>query len=414
MAGIYLCYEPINNYLMGKLGREKGRTLRSRFKKGLAGSVAMSISASLLTTPLCAYYFGMVSLIGIVTNLLVLWLIMPVFLGILAVCALSFVWSAGAVFLGKLVSLPVFGILWFTRALAKFPLAAVYANSIFIVLWLVFVYALIAAFVVQKHRNPLHLVCHMVLGLCVALLLSWYVPGKEKSSITMLDVGQGQCILLQSEGRTFLVDCGGDNDEAAADLAVGTLLSQGIRTLDGVILTHYDFDHMGGLPYLLTRMDTELLILPDTQDLGKRALLPEITGEQVLVSDILTVEYENTRLTVFGPVYSGYSNENSLCVLFETEDCDILITGDRSGFGERMLLRQFTLPDVDILVAGHHGSQYSATEELLDAVKPETVLISLSEDNNYNHPAPELLQRLEARGCTVYRTDVSGTITIRR
>ena len=414
VAGIYLCYEPINNYLMGKLGREKGRTLRSRFKKGLAGSVAMSISASLLTTPLCAYYFGMVSLIGIVTNLLVLWLIMPVFLGILAVCALSFVWSAGAVFLGKLVSLPVFGILWFTRALAKFPLAAVYANSIFIVLWLVFVYALIAAFVVQKHRNPLHLVCHMVLGLCVALLLSWYVPGKEKSSITMLDVGQGQCILLQSEGRTFLVDCGGDNDEAAADLAVGTLLSQGIRTLDGVILTHYDFDHMGGLPYLLTRMDTELLILPDTQDLGKRALLPEITGEQVLVSDILTVEYENTRLTVFGPVYSGYSNENSLCVLFETEDCDILITGDRSGFGERMLLRQFTLPDVDILVAGHHGSQYSATEELLDAVKPETVLISLSEDNNYNHPAPELLQRLEARGCTVYRTDVSGTITIRR
>ena len=100
--------------------------------------------------------------------------------------------------------------------------------------------------------------------------------------------------------------------------------------------------------------------------------------------------------------------------MFETENCAILITGDRSGFGERMLLRSFQLPDVDILVAGHHGSGYSATEELLDAVTPETVLISLSEDNNYNHPAPELLQRLQARGCTVYRTDISGTITIRR
>ena len=171
---------------------------------------------------------------------------------------------------------------------------------------------------------------------------------------------------------------------------------------------------MGGLPYLLTRLETDVLILPDTEDQGKRSSLPPINGETVLVSDTLTAEYGNTRLTVFGPVYEGYSNENSLCVLFETENCVILITGDRSGFGERMLLRQHDLPDVDILVAGHHGSAYSTTEELLDTVMPETVLISVSEDNNYGHPAPELLARLEERGCERYRTDESGTITIRR
>ena len=414
VAGIYLFYDPINHYLMEKLGREKGRTVCSLFKKGLAGSVAMSISASMLTTPLCAYYFGMVSLIGILTNLLVLWLIMPVFLGILLVCGLSFVWPAGAVLLGKLVSFPVYGILWLTRVLAKYPLAAVYMGSVYIVLWLIFVYVLIGIFLIGKRRRPLHLVCHMVLGLCVALLLSWFVPGKEKTTITMLDVGQGQCILLQSEGRTFLVDCGGDNDEAAADLAAGTLLSQGLDTLDGVILTHYDRDHMGGLPYLLTRMNTDLLILPDTQDQGKRSLVPAGNAEMVLVSDTLTMEYGSSKLKVFGPIYDGYDNENSLCVLFETENCAILITGDRSGFGERMLLRQFTLPDVDILVAGHHGSGYSVTDALLDAVTPETVLISLSEDNNYGHPAPELLERLKEFGCTVFRTDQHGTITYRR
>ena len=414
VAGIYLFCEPINHYLLGKLGREKGRTLRSRVKKWIAGSVAMSISASLLTTPLCAYYFGMVSLIGVVTNLLILWLIMPIFGGILAVCGLSLVWETGAFLLAKLVSLPVSWILWLVKLLAKFPLAAVYTGSIFIVLWLLFAYFSMAVFILRKRRSPLHLVCHLVIGLCVALLLSWNVPGKEKASITMLDVGQGQCILLQSEGRTFLVDCGGDNDEAAADLAAATLLSQGIYTLDGVILTHYDRDHMGGLPYLLTRMDTQLLILPDTEDQGKRTMLPEIIGEQMLVSDSLTVEFGSTRLTVFGPIYSGYSNENSLCVLFETEDCDILITGDRSGFGERMLLRSFQLPDVDVLVAGHHGSGYSVTSALLDAVKPETVLISLSKDNNYGHPAPELLERLNQFGCTVFRTDQHGTITYRR
>ena len=414
VAGIYLFYEKTNNYLMNKLGREKGRTLRGMIKNGFSGSVSMSISACLLTTPLCAYYFGMVSIIGILTNLLVLWVIMPLFIGIVLVCGLCFLWKAGAVFLAEILSVPVSYILWLTGMLAKFPLAAVYMTSIFMVLWLILTYILLISFAMRKKRKPLHLCCYITISLCIALLLSWFVPGKEKTSITMLDVGQGQCILLQSEGRTFLVDCGGDNDEITADLAAETLLGQGIRRLDGVILTHYDRDHMGGLPYLLTRVDADILILPDTDDQGKRELLSGTADQTVLVSDTLTVEYDGAKITVFGPVYDGYSNENSLCVLFETENCAILITGDRSGFGERMLLRSFQLPDVDILVAGHHGSGYSTTEQLLDAVTPETVLISLSEDNNYDHPAPELLQRLQARGCTVYRTDISGTITIRR
>ena len=79
-----------------------------------------------------------------------------------------------------------------------------------------------------------------------------------------------------------------------------------------------------------------------------------------------------------------------------------------------MLLRNRALPDVDILVAGHHGAADSASQELLEAVKPETVLISVSEDNIYGHPAPKLLERLEKFGCSVYRTDQSGTIIIRR
>jgi competence protein ComEC len=79
-----------------------------------------------------------------------------------------------------------------------------------------------------------------------------------------------------------------------------------------------------------------------------------------------------------------------------------------------MLLRRRDLPDVDILVAGHHGAADASSEELLQAVKPETVLISAAKYNIYGHPAPVLLQRLREFGCTVYRTDENGTITIRR
>jgi competence protein ComEC len=79
-----------------------------------------------------------------------------------------------------------------------------------------------------------------------------------------------------------------------------------------------------------------------------------------------------------------------------------------------MLLRHTDLPDVDVLIAGHHGSRHSTSEELLREVTPETVIISVGEGNPYGHPAPELLQRLQDFGCIVYRTDQNGTITYRR
>ena len=90
------------------------------------------------------------------------------------------------------------------------------------------------------------------------------------------------------------------------------------------------------------------------------------------------------------------------------------MTGDRDSFGERSLLRNAAIADVDVLVAGHHGSKYATCEELLTAVRPEIVCISAGRENSFGHPAPELLQRLESFGCTVYRTDLHGDILIRR
>ena len=227
----------------------------------------------------------------------------------------------------------------------------------------------------------------------------------------MLDVGQGQSILLQSEGKTFLVDCGGDDDAATADTIAETLLSQGISRLDGIVLTHYDRDHSGALHNLLCRIDTDLLILPDTRN---EFPLPETDANILWIWKDMEFCFGSAKMTVFGPVYSGLDNENSLCVLFDAANCDILITGDRSEFGERMLMRGTALPDVDILVAGHHGAAASTSEDLLHCVTPETILISVKENNYYGHPSDILLQRLHNFGCAVYRTDLHGTITIRR
>jgi competence protein ComEC len=122
---------------------------------------------------------------------------------------------------------------------------------------------------------------------------------------------------------------------------------------------------------------------------------------------------EETEITIFASAEREDTNESSLCILFQPEDCDILITGDRSFDGEAELMNRVTLPDLEILVAGHHGSKTSTSWDLLNATRPEIVMISVGANNRYGHPTGETLERLGLFGCNIYRTDWEGTIIFR-
>lgn len=403
VAGIFLFTPRMVVWLKGCLpetGKPKGRLVL-----WLITSVSVTLGATILTTPLCAWYFGVVSLVGVVTNLLALWVISGIFYGIMAVCLAYAVNLPGAAVLGKLIAWPIRYVLLIARTMADFPLTSVYTQSIYIVFWLSFVYILLIVFRFSRKRSPVQLICCVILSLCAALTAS--MLEREDTRITVLDVGQGQCILLEQEGRVFMVDCGGDVDSQTADLAAGYLLSRGITRLDGMILTHLDRDHAGAVENLMSRIDTELLILPPVHS--------EFSVPQTIyASEELQLNLKNGKISIYPATFPGSGNEMSLCILFDTEKCDILITGDRDGFGERMLLRTYDIPEVDILIAGHHGSKNSTSEELLNAVSPEIVCISAGKENPFGHPAQELLDRLAEFGCTVYRTDVHGTIIFRR
>ena len=414
VMGILSFYDPIRIWLCQKMRGDQKRRISSLERK-FAGFVAMTLSSMVLTTPLVASTFGAVSLVGLVTNLLTLWVVTFIFCGIVAVCLLGLVSAGAATFAASVIAWPIRYVLGVAGLLAKFPLAAVYTRSIYIVIWLVFVYLLLAVFLFSKKRRPRVLLCCGVIGLCLALGASWLEPLMDSCRMTVLDVGQGQSIILQSEGKAYLVDCGGSYDEDAADLAADTLMSQGIFRLDGIIVTHFDRDHAGGLPYLMTRMETDALFLPDVPDetgIGEQ-LKNLAAGSVIPVSDDLELSYGNTILTVFGPEVTNSGNESSLAVLFQAENCDILITGDRSGTGERLLLRRRDLPRLEILVAGHHGAKSSTSVELLEATRPGIVAISVGA-NSYGHPSDELLARLEEYGCLVYRTDLNGNLIFRR
>lgn len=417
MIGIFLFQKRIQDWLLSpkRLGSAKGKGILPRVKRWFASSVSVSLSAGVLTTALTACYFGTISLVSLLTNLLVLWLISYIFYGILLSLAVSLISLYAGSIAAFLVALPVRIVTGMSKLLAGFPLAAVYTESAYIVVWLIGVYILLGIFLCMKKKPVLIFGCCVILSLCAALGASWVEPLLDECRVTLLDVGQGQCILLQSEGKTYLVDCGGDSDTACADLAAQTLLSYGIRKLDGVIVTHYDADHAGGIPYLLTRIGADAVYLPDIADEdGLRSEIINTAGNcALLVSDDLTLRADGLRLTIFGPETYNSGNESCLCVLFQTENCDILVTGDRGALGEMLLLHRASLPELEVLIAGHHGSAGSTGEALLAATSPEYVLISNGADNPYGHPAQALLERLEKYGCTVYRTDLSGTIIYR-
>lgn len=408
VAGILLFTPRILNAMTARLAGKKGK--KYRYLRKLAAAVAVTLGAQVFTIPLCAWYFGMVSLVGVVTNLLVLWVISLVFCILVSVCLLALMWSPLAQIVGILAAILIRYILLVAKIMASFPLAAVYMVSPYITVWLIFVYVLFILFLVCGKRIPKAFSCCAILSLCLALMASWWEPLTSDVRFTVLDVGQGQCILMQSRGRTYVVDCGGDSDRNTADIAVEALLSQGYDHVDGLILTHTDRDHAGGAEYFLSRIRTDLLVMPEASE---TICVPEHT-EIVFAKNDLQISDGYTNISVYVPVYHSSDNEMSLCVLFETEECAILVTGDRNAFGERSLLRHAEIPDVDILIAGHHGAKTSTCQELLAAVQPEIVCISAGEDNPYGHPNPELLERLSDFGCTVYRTDQQGTITIRR
>ena len=361
----------------------------------LAGPVSVTLSAMSLSTPLVAYYFGVVSLIGVVTNLLVLPLVTLIFYGTGAVCALgAFSLKLGG-FLGRLLAWPIRLVLAIARAFSRVPFGALYTCGAFHVAALAGVYGLLFLYLLTKKGKLRYYAAAAACLGAVCVFLAGWLPRQEDFLLTVLDVGQGQSLVLRSRGETLIIDCGGWSGESAADRAAECLLSQNVYRVDALALTHFDEDHAGGAEYLLSRVKAKALLLPE----GKEdRVLPFGAG----------------TLRLFPYTGSNSRQENSMAILFESENCVILVTGDLDLAGERRLVRERKIPKADILVVGHHGSKNAASAELLEAARPKVAVISVGAGNAFGHPTQETLDRLEKAGAKVYRTDQSGTIVIRR
>jgi competence protein ComEC len=379
-------------------------------------TLATTFGALVFTIPLTAVHFGSVSIVAPLTNLLTLWAVSIAFpLGI-ASCAL------GAIFLplGSLAAFPVSAAVRYitgvSRILAAVPFSSVYTSQSPILIWLVFVYAVYIGLGLLRARVRQYLLSAalVVLALCVVLFASPLLSGGEGASITALGVGQGQSIVITSGDRTAVVDCGSSSGEYAGALAHEFLVGCGSTSIDLLILTHFHADHANGVEYLLSRIGVSALAIPDPEDSYIAEDIIELARKRgtdiIYVTETLSVSLGDVDLVIYPPLGMGDENESGLSILCHG-GINALITGDMPASGERALLRFASLPKIDLLIVGHHGSRFSTSEELLSALCPDLAIISVGR-NNYGHPSNETLDRLDSHHATVLRTDEMGDITI--
>ena len=419
-AGIYLFTGPLCRRWQSMLPHKpEGFWLRLGCMafRCVTASLAVSLGAIAFTTPLSAYYFDTVALISPLANLLILWAVSDLFLGGLVVAVIGLILPGLAALLGLVVSLAGYYLLWMVPVLAAFPFAAVSAGSVYIRAWLGLVYALLLLHLILRGgKKGLLLPFGLsAAALCWALLLHAGTYTAGQMTVSVLDVGQGLSTAIYARGASALVDCGGNGMDDAGDIAADYFQGLGLTGIDVVVLTHYHDDHANGVARLLERMDAGLLVLPDVErsnPLRQTILdLAEEKGvETLLLTERADLSLGNGSLTVYPPLGGGDTNEEGLGVLCTAGEFDALITGDMDQIIEGRLIKYGDLPDIELLVAGHHGSRYSTSEKRRLAGRPELAAISVGY-NNYGHPAPETLERLAAAGCEIYRTDWSGTVT---
>ena len=280
--------------------------------------------------------------------------------------------------------------------------------------------AVIAAWFLNRNRERVRRwlapCCILVIAVCAALVVPKLirVPGM---TVTALDVGQGQCLVIRSGTATAVVDCGSSSVDDPEERLVNWLRSAGVTQVDLLVLTHYHSDHCSGVPGLLKKMPVRSAVLPPpddevTWDESIRRLADENGCSVYTVGDTAVgLSFGEASARVWPPLAEEGENERCLAVLFSQGSFDALVTGDMPASGEQMLVSLKELPDTEVLIAGHHGSAFSSCDEFLDAVTPEIVLISVGA-NEYGHPADVTLRRLARHGAEVLRTDELGSITV--
>ena len=243
--------------------------------------------------------------------------------------------------------------------------------------------------------------------------LTVYADANGDMAVHFIDIGQGNAILVQSGGQNLLYDGG---DPSHADLLISYLQQQNVETIDYMIASHYDEDHIGGLVPCIDDFSVSNIFGPDyvhTSNLFNN-FMNTATANAIIVqypSVGETFDFRTGSFTVLAPDgISQNSNDNSLVIKLENGSNSFIFTGDAEETSEQDMISTGMNLDCDVLSVGHHGSASSTTWDFLAATSPSYAVISCGIDNQYHHPSADTMGRLSDMEIPVFRTDKQGTI----
>ncbi|MDH3627874.1 MAG: ComEC/Rec2 family competence protein [Acidobacteriota bacterium] len=382
--------------------------------------LSVSLLSYLSTAPLAALHFARLPPSSIVTNLL------AVPLAMLATLTgyLSLLPTAVGAVSGEVAGAIAHALVTLARFMASLPYGAVEVSTpprmlLLVALALLLLWALGA----PRHAGSVRVGVLASLALLHLGPIPWSSDG---TTVHVLDVGQGQAVVVSDlSGRHLLVDAPGGvpsgrfSAGASARVVLPWFRQRGIRHLDAIAISHADIDHAAGLPYLYQRFVVGQLWLPPgwhrSPALREAAIyLQERGGALRLMRDGSVAQLGTMRWRgLHGGIVDVDHNEGSLGLHLAGKCGGMLIPGDFGLPTEETLLDRGNVKNVQLLIAGHHGSRHSSGDRWLSALKPTEIAVSCGRNNRFGHPHPAFLDRAALVGAQVRRTDLEGTLRYR-
>lgn len=424
-------------------------------EKKMPALLATTLAPILATSPLIAFNFSQVSWGGIISNLLILpWVEFLVILGFSATL-LGFIFLPLAQLFGNTIGLMLELMENIAQTIAALPGVCFYIKAPPIVYIFGYYLALVISIELFKREGKI-IFTRKRLAFALLLIFSIFIWGRsfsaaslggEQMTVTFLDVGQGDCALIEMpDGKTVLIDGGGvernedirrsedqmgnirgpedqvKKDKVGEKVVVPFLQRKGINKLDLVILTHPHLDHLGGLISVLEKIKVDQ-VLDNGEIYASRAyqrFRALVNANKIKYGTAMAGQIINFGGKIKGYIYNpafpplGDTNSDSIVMRLVFGNISFLFTGDAEKPAEERMLQSSSADlRATVLKVGHHGSRTSTTDDFLKAVAPQLAVISVGKHNRYRHPAPSTVMRLRDFGIKTYRTDENGAIEIK-
>ena len=434
--GIILLEEPINSYF------QKFKICKIKPISWIINSFTITFAANIIIIPIMAYMFSTFSMTFWISNILAAPVMEFVTIYGFLIYFISIFSLPLAKFLGIILNFSLNSLIKIAEITSLIPGSSIYIKTPYLLECIIYYLILFLIFnwkrikeklennkILEKIKKNSYKYISIIL---IFIILTNTISNKifQEIKIYFVDVGQGDSTLIQTiEGKNILIDGGGSefgSFDVGESILLPYLLDRRITTIDYLMISHFDSDHIGGVFAILENLKVKNIIISKQGETSENLKkFYEITNNKgirtitVKKGDIVEID-KYSHFEILFPednlIEDNILNNNSIVARFNSLDFSILFTGDIEEIAEKRLCELYSGTDkleAFVLKVAHHGSKTSSTEEFLELVKPKIALIGVGKNNNFGHPNIDVIERLENMGSKIYRTDNCGEIIIR-